>query len=73
MFMERPRRRPAPQRRPFSSRRPVKQEISTSERLLSMFQDDDGNLDFEKMTGTFHKLNDIYGQVSPLITRFRKK
>lgn len=41
---------------------------STKTNLFSMFQSDDGNLDFERISTTVHQLNKIYGQVSPMIS-----
>jgi hypothetical protein len=74
MFPERPRRPMFPERyeRPAQVRKPT-----LKSNLLSMFQSDDGNLDFEKITTTFNQLNKIYGQVSPMISpviaKFTKK
>lgn len=65
MFPERPRRPMFPERyqRPVQGRQP-----SQKSNLFSMFQSDDGNLDFERISTTFHQLNKIYGQVSPMIS-----
>lgn len=49
------------------------QQNQTKTNLMSMIQDSDGNLDFEKISTTFHQVNQIYNQVSPIISKFRKK
>ena len=69
-----PRRRPAA---PYSSvprRRPVRRSQQPPKAgFLSLFQDQEGNMDLAKITATAQQLNSIYGQVSPLISRFMKR
>ncbi|WP_085991553.1 YppG family protein [Oceanobacillus senegalensis] len=88
MFPERPRRparpiRPAPPRPkhdPFQLRprhkkqmEPKQGQLSNVRHLLAMFQTSDGNIDMEKLMGTAGQINDLYKQVSPMISKFIKK
>ena len=69
-----PRRRPAA---PYSSaprRGPVRgSQQPPRAGFLSLFRDKEGNMDLAKITTTAQQLNSIYGQVSPLISRFMKR
>lgn len=49
------------------------QPHSTKSNLMSYIQDSEGNLDFERITKTFHQINQIYHQVSPMISKFKRK
>jgi hypothetical protein len=49
------------------------QQSSVTANLLSSFRDQDGQLDFNKMTEVASQVGRLYGQVSPLITTFFKK
>lgn len=76
-----PRRRPpVNQPHPFSlqpmRRRPIyqqPQEQKTTDKLKMLIQDNDGNFDLEKITTTVQQVNQIYGHISPMISRFIKK
>ncbi|WP_211911224.1 YppG family protein [Virgibacillus salarius] len=82
MFPNRQRRsimRQAPPRRqadwfgrPLQGRNTPK-KASTTENIIAQFRDQDGQLDFNKMTEVASQMGKIYGQVSPLITTFFKK
>ncbi|MFD2046503.1 YppG family protein [Ornithinibacillus salinisoli] len=73
MFPGRP-GRPMPPYRPMPPRRPpFPGQQQTRPHLLSMFQDTNGNFDFEKITTTAKQINSIYGQVSPMISQFFKR
>lgn len=41
--------------------------------VLTLFQTPDGNIDFAKIMNTAQQINKIYGEVSPLISKFFKK
>ena len=49
------------------------QSSSMTQNILSMFKTSEGNLDFEKITGTVQQLNKLYGEVRPMISRFIKR
>ncbi|GGB57150.1 hypothetical protein F3157_13760 [Virgibacillus dakarensis] len=69
MFPGRP-RRPVPPPSPFGfGPGPMqRQQMQNRPGLLSMFQTPDGNFDFEKISSTAKQVNDIYRQVSPMIS-----
>lgn len=71
MFPDRP-RGPMP---PYPPARFRQQQIRPSNKsnLQSMFRNPEGKLDFDKITKTAQQMNQLYSQVSPLITRFIKK
>lgn len=46
---------------------------TTKQNILSMFKTSEGNLDFEKITGTVQQISKLYGEVSPMISKFIKK
>jgi hypothetical protein len=62
------RRGPFPPRRPQYPTSPQKKQ-----NLLSLFQDADGNIDFNKISGTAKQMRQLYDQVSPLLSKFLKK
>ncbi|MBY7142026.1 hypothetical protein KFZ56_02760 [Virgibacillus sp. NKC19-3] len=72
-----PNQPPRPSQRPQGGFRPPGVQGgsggSTKSNLMSMFQTDEGNLDFDKITSTGKQVMDLYGQVSPLITKFIKR
>lgn len=41
--------------------------------LLSMFKSSDGQFDLEKVARTVEQISQVYGQVSPIISKFTKK
>ncbi|WP_235794630.1 YppG family protein [Virgibacillus salidurans] len=77
LFPNRPPHRPPgprPSQRPQGgSRPPIDPGGSAKSNLMSMFQTDDGKLDFDKITGTGKQVMDLYSQVSPMITKFIKR
>jgi len=66
-----------PQRNPFffgnSVRQSEQQTPSNIQAVMNMFKDEEGNMDIGKLLHTAEQLNDVYRQVSPMITKFRKK
>lgn len=73
MFPERP-RRPMPLFPTARFRQPMPVRPSSSKsNLLSMFRDPEGKWDIDKVSQTAQQINQLYGQVSPLITKFIKK
>lgn len=48
------------------------QEIPLSNKLMSMLQSPEGQLDLEKISKTIEQMNQLYGQVSPLFSNLRK-
>jgi hypothetical protein len=74
MFPISPKRQPTPPNRFLSPRRAMRQQSPTKkEQFISMFLGEDGKLDFEKVSFTVKQINEIYQQVSPMISRFTKK
>jgi len=64
--------------RPFNQlSHPLKQSNQQTRKsatdLMSIFQTSDGNIDFEKISGTVQQLGELYGTFSPIITRFIKR
>lgn len=49
---------------------PIKRKPSNHSNLLALFKNTDGQLDLEKITSTVEQANQLYGQVSPLFSRF---
>ncbi|SET67600.1 YppG-like protein [Oceanobacillus limi] len=74
MFPGRP-GRPMPPYPPMPPRRPpiLGQQQPNRPNIMSFFQDNDGNMDLEKVTKTAQQINSLYGQVSPLISQFFKR
>lgn len=73
MFPGRPRRPmpPYPQaraRQAIHGRNP-----SPKSNVMAMFRNPEGKLDFSKITETAQQMNDIYGQIKPLIATFKRK
>jgi hypothetical protein len=71
-----PRRQPMLPSRPFSfgpRQAPRRNQQNTNSNVLAMFRDNDGNLDLTKVHTTVKQINDIYSQVSPLVSRFIKR
>jgi hypothetical protein len=46
------------------------QPNQTRQNLMAMLQDENGQWDFDKISNTVGNVSKIYGQVSPMITRF---
>lgn len=68
---------PQPPQRPHPFFHPLNQINNvqlrqTKSNLLSMFQTSEGNLDFERITGTVQQISKLYGQVSPMFSKFTK-
>lgn len=61
-------RRPIPPYPPARFRQP-----QGKSNLFSMFRNPEGKLDFDKVKETAQQMNQLYSQVSPLITKFIKK
>ncbi|WP_047981118.1 YppG family protein [Ornithinibacillus contaminans] len=74
MFPQRP-RRPIQRfaRTPYSIHPYRPRRASSRLPILGDFQHADGNLDFNKLTTTGKQIMDLYGQFSPLISRFIKR
>ncbi|GAA0438522.1 hypothetical protein GCM10008983_14300 [Lentibacillus halophilus] len=75
MFPERP-RRPMPPPQPFMNRPgpPMEQRPAPmKQQLINQFRDSEGNIDIDKITNTAQQVGKLYGQVSPLFTKFMKK
>lgn len=66
----RPRGPVPPFQRPQSSDRP--KQSSNHANLLAYFKDTEGQIDLEKITTTVEQFNRLYGNVSPLFSRFFK-
>lgn len=65
--------RPIPPNHPFMSppnQIHHQQQNVNKPGIMSMFQTQEGNLDFEKITGTVSQINKLYGQFSPMISKF---
>ncbi|WP_456276299.1 YppG family protein [Bacillus sp. AK128] len=62
------RRGPYPPRRPQQLPSPQKKQ-----NLLSLIQDADGKIDFNRINGTAKQMRQLYNQFSPLLSRFLKK
>jgi len=72
-------RPPMPPRSPFGPPGPPQrmrqqgagqQPNQTRQNLMAMLQDENGQWDFDKISNTVGNVSKIYGQVSPMITRF---
>ncbi|GAB3792389.1 YppG family protein [Virgibacillus kimchii] len=72
-------RPPMPPRSPFGPPGPpprmpqpprAQQPNQTRQNLMAMLQDENGQWDFDKISNAAGHVSKIYGQVSPLITRF---
>ncbi|AIF45366.1 YppG family protein [Virgibacillus sp. SK37] len=73
MFPGKP-RRPMPREHPFMFQRPRQVPQTQSKRnLLDAFRTSEGGFDLDKITGTAQKMHDLYGQVSPMISKFITK
>lgn len=60
--------------RPNSFTQPPKRsQNQVRSELLSMIQTPEGKFDLEKVTGTVQQISKIYGQVSPILTKFIKR
>ncbi|MGM8215284.1 YppG family protein [Bacillaceae bacterium W0354] len=74
MFPGRPPRPPFPP--PFKAPRPPMPYSGPPSQkqtnLLSLFQDENGQLDIDKVMGTAQQVGKIYGQVSPLLSKLKK-
>ncbi|GIO25802.1 YppG family protein [Ornithinibacillus bavariensis] len=69
-----PGRRPMPPSRPrFVPRNEQRRQPNTTSNVLAMFRDNDGNLDLTKVHTTVKQINDIYSQISPMVSRFIKR
>ncbi|HLR80402.1 MAG TPA: YppG family protein [Bacillota bacterium] len=49
------------------------QQKTNMANLLSMFKTDEGQFDLEKISTTMKHVNDIYGQVRPMLSKFFNK
>jgi len=54
----------------FMQQPPKRTQNQVKSELLSMFQTPEGKFDLEKVTGTVQQISKIYGQVSPILTKF---
>ncbi|GGK04610.1 hypothetical protein GCM10007063_28670 [Lentibacillus kapialis] len=82
IYLGRP-REPMPPRRPLMppphppmhpSRPPMQRSPhSAGQNILNHFRDQEGNLDIDKITTTAQQVGKLYGQVSPLVTKFIKR
>ncbi len=63
---------PGPNHFMQAPRRPERAQNRINPGFKSMFQTPEGKLDFEKITGTVQQISNIYGQVSPFLTKFIK-
>ncbi|SHF92074.1 YppG family protein [Ornithinibacillus halophilus] len=45
----------------------------TRSNVFAMFQDTEGNVDFERLTLTARQINEIYTQINPIISQFRRR
>ncbi|GAB4072195.1 hypothetical protein GCM10028778_01730 [Barrientosiimonas marina] len=52
---------------------PYPSKPSTTQLILKQFQDQDGNMDIDKITTVAQQVGQLYGQISPLITKFTKR
>ena len=66
-------RRPMPPYLPTGFRQPQGRPVSSKSNLFAMFRNPEGKWDFDKVKETAQQMNQLYSQVSPLITRFIKK
>jgi len=64
---------PAKPRRPVTDRSQGSKRNQTIAEIMSLFQDDKGELDFDKIMETTHQINKIYHDFKPLIKPFMKK
>lgn len=69
----RPMRPPHPITNHMFMQPPMPKQPKKHQGILSMFKTSEGNIDFEKITGTVEQINKLYGQFSPLITKFMNK
>lgn len=61
------------QRVPIQRREPRSKRKSNDSDLFALFKDTDGKFDLEKVTTTVEQINRLYGNVSPLFSRFFNK
>ncbi|HLR62339.1 MAG TPA: YppG family protein [Lentibacillus sp.] len=75
IYLGRPRRPMPPPRPPMHPPRPPMQgnRHPAGQNILNQFRDQEGNLDIDKITTTAQQVGKLYGQVSPLITKFIKR
>ena len=75
IYLGRPERPMPPPRPPMGPPRPPmqRQRQPAGQNILNHFRDSDGNLDIDKITTTAQQVGKLYGQVSPLITKFTKR
>ncbi|MDA3129786.1 YppG family protein [Aliibacillus thermotolerans] len=55
---------------PFHGQLP---SAKTKSHWMTMFQTPDGNIDLAKIANVAQQMNQIYGEISPLISKFLKK
>ncbi|MFC2946834.1 YppG family protein [Virgibacillus sediminis] len=66
--------RPIHPRQNWSQKPPLhRAPISMKSPIIAMFQDEEGNIDLNKIEKTARQINEIYSQVSPIILRFIKR
>ncbi|MFD1363373.1 YppG family protein [Lentibacillus salinarum] len=76
IYLGRPGRPMPPTHHPMRPPRPPMQQPpkpSATQSILNQFRDAEGNLDMDKITTTAQQVGQLYGQVSPLITKFIKR
>jgi YppG-like protein len=64
--------RPRRSMHPFFPSGPLRRP-SRKQNFMSYFRTPEGNLDFNKITGTVQQAKQMYDQVRPLITKYLKK
>ncbi|WHX27815.1 YppG family protein [Virgibacillus halodenitrificans] len=73
MFPRKP-RRPMPRENPFMFQRPRQvPKTQPKQNLLDAFRTSEGGFDLNKITGTAQQMHSLYGQVSPMISKFITK
>jgi len=71
-----PRPRPfmqQPQQLNLPSQSNNQQKGENNPSLISMFQTSEGNIDFEKISGTVQQIGELYGTFSPMLSKFIKR
>ncbi|SFA85276.1 YppG-like protein [Lentibacillus halodurans] len=75
IYLGRP-RRPMPPHPPVRQPGPPmrgRQQQTPGKNILNQFRDSEGNLDIDKITTTAQQVGQLYGQVSPLLSKFIKR
>ncbi len=58
---------------PYPPQPPQQTQQSNRPNFLALFQDENGQMDVEKLMGTAQQVGNLYSQVSPLISQFIKR